>query len=475
MNLPRMIRPPSPGLIRLDFLLRLAGVVGLLLLAAALLAARVEIKPGFNTFTAQQDIELGQEAAKDVEKQYTVVKDPQLNDYISRLGQKLARYTPGERFPYSFHIIENKELNAFALPGGPIYIHTAILAAAENESQLAGVMAHEISHVALRHSTNQASKAMLARAPLAILGGILGSSSLGGTLAQMGIAFGVNSVFLKFSRIDERQADEEGAQIMYDAGYDPRQMAKFFEILQKEYGGGGAEFFASHPNPGNREQDIERLIPELGPARGYTIDNREFERMRRRAQNLPDTQPGSRPSGSAASRAEPTRPSLPSTRMRSLDADWVRLSYPDDWQVYGEGTSTLTLVPPEGIVQVGPNSQPAVAYGAIVSTFEPYPEQGRQPTLPIATDQLIRELQRSNPNLRVSGRTRTFRHSSGQQMLSVMATGDSPLAGEGEVNWIVTSLRPEGLWYVVFIAPQPDFQNWQPAFEQTLNSVRFAR
>ncbi|MBI4479185.1 MAG: M48 family metalloprotease [Acidobacteria bacterium] len=461
-----------------EAILNRAILVGLLLISllgtGSPLNARVEIKQGFNTFTPAQDIELGKEAAKEVEKEYPLVTDAQLNAYISRLGQGLARYAPGQRFPYNFHVVQNKDLNAFALPGGPVYIHTAIITAAENESQLAGVLAHEISHVALRHSTNQASKAMLARAPLAILGGVLGSGSLAGTLAQLGIAFGVNSAFLKFSREAERQADDQGAQILYDAGYDPRQMAQFFETLEKESGRGGSEFFASHPNPGNRQKDVAQLIPKLGPSRDYTVDNSEFEQMRRRAQTLPDTPSGTRPGG-AAGRTQPARPGQPSNRMRSLDAGWVRMGYPDNWQVYGEGTSTLTLVPPEGIVQAGPDSMPAVAYGALVSTFEPYAPSGRQPSIAVATDQLIRELQRSNPNLRVTSQGRSLRHSSRQNMYSVMAAGDSPLAGEGEVNWIVTSFRPEGLWYVVFIAPQSAYPSWQPAFQRMLDTVRFSR
>ncbi|MBI3934138.1 MAG: M48 family metalloprotease [Acidobacteria bacterium] len=474
MNTPIHVRRPGSAVGHRSSHWRNAVLVWLLILAAGPLLARVEIKPGFNTFTPEQDIELGQEASKEIEKEYPLVNDAQLNDYISRLGQKLARYAPGQRFPYNFSVVHNKDLNAFALPGGPIYIHSAIITAAENESQLAGVLAHEISHVALRHSTNQASKAMLARAPLAILGGVLGSGSLGGTLAQLGIAFGVNSAFLKFSRDAERQADQQGAQILYDAGYDPRQMAQFFETLEKEYGRGGAEFFASHPNPGNRLRDISQLIPQLGPPRNYSVDSSEFEQMRRRAQTLRDAPPGNRPGG-AASRTQPSRPSPPSAGMRSLDADWVRLGYPDNWEVYGEGTSSITLVPPEGIVQAGPNVMPAVAYGALISTYESYQETGRRMTLENATDQLIRELQRSNPNLRVTSRARTFRHSSGQNMLSVMAAGDSPLAGETEVNWIVTSFRPEGLWYAVFIAPQSTFQSWQPSFQRMLDSVRFPR
>ena len=475
MNLPKPIRRSGSAAGRLDSRCRRIFLVFLMFCTTVPLQARIEIKPGFNTFTPAQDIELGQEAAQEVEKEYPLVNDRQLNDYISRLGQRLASHAPGERFPYNFHVVQNKDLNAFALPGGPIYIHTAIITAAENESQLAGVLAHEISHVALRHSTNQASKSMLARAPLAILGGLLGSGSLGGTLAQLGIAFGINSAFLKFSRDAERQADQQGAQILYDAGYDPREMARFFETLEKEYGGGGAEFFASHPNPGNRQQDVSRLIPELGPTRSFSVDSSQFEQMRRRALNLADAQPATRPGSRPSTRTEPTRPGLPSARLRNLDANWVRLGFPENWEVYGEGTSTLTLVPPEGIVQAGPNAMPAVAYGALLSTFEPYSEPGRRLTLQAATDQLIRELLRSNPNLRTTSRARTFRHSSGQQMLSVMATGDSPLAGESEVNWIVSSFRPEGLWYVVFIAPQSDFQAWQPSFQRMLNSVRFPR
>jgi predicted Zn-dependent protease len=445
-------------------------VLCLLLLAGTSLHARVTIKPGFNSFTPDQDIELGREASKEIEKEITLVTDAQLNDYVSRLGQKLARYAPGHKYPYSFKVVQNKDLNAFALPGGPIYVHTGILLAATNEAQLAGVLGHEISHVAIRHSTNQASKQMLARAPLAILGGLLGSGSLGGQLAQLGIAFGINSVFLKYSRDAERQADQQGAQILYDAGYDPRQMAVFFETLEKEAGSrGGTEFFSSHPNPGNRQRDVAQLVPSLGPARTYASDNSEFERMKARAQGLRDVQPP--PRGSSGR----TQPGAPSRRFQTFDAEWFRIGYPDNWQVYGQGSSTITLVPPEGVVQAGENDLPAVAYGALISVFEPYREAGRRLTLSAATDQLIRELQRSNPNLRVTNRARTFRHASGQEVLSLAAAGESPVPGETEVNWLVTTFRPEGLWYVVFIAPQSSYSAWEPAFQQMLESLRFPR
>ena len=171
-----------------------------------------------------------------------------------------------------------------AMPGGTILITRGLYDILDNEAQLAGVMAHEISHVALRHSTNQASKAMLAQAPLAILGGVF-SGGLG-QLAQLGIGFGLQSTFLKFSRGAEKQADEQGAQILYDAGYDPKAMADFFAILEKEAGRGGPEFFASHPNPGNRQKDVAQLIPSLGPTRQFITDSPEFAAMKARAAGI---------------------------------------------------------------------------------------------------------------------------------------------------------------------------------------------
>ncbi len=333
------------------------GLLTLYLAVPLPLAARVEHKPGFNTFSPQQDIELGQEAAREIEKQVQVVNDPQLTDYLSRLGRKLAQYAPGNRYPYSFKVVHGKEINAFALPGGPIYVHTGTILAATSEAQLAGVLAHEISHVALRHSTNQASKAMLAQAPLAILGGIVSGGGLGGQLAQLGIGFGLNSVFLKFSRGAERQADEQGAQILYDAGYDPRAMAQFFQTIERQSGSGGVEFLSSHPNPGNREKDITDLIPRLGPSRNFSPNDAEFAAIKNRAAQLrsPDQ---AAPRQSAATPPQPPAP--PSRRFRTFNAQNFSIGYPENWQVYGQGTSTLTLVPAEGILPAGDDSLPAI-------------------------------------------------------------------------------------------------------------------
>ena len=466
---PRKARPASA---RGTF----AGVAGLLLwflflvLTAIPLHARIEHKPGFNTFTPDQDIQLGKDAAAEMEKELALVSESPLNDYINRLGRKLAGFAPGHGYPYRFSLVNAKEINAFALPGGPIYIHTGIILAADSEAQLAGVLAHEISHVALRHSTNQASKAMLARAPLAILGGILSGGGIGGQLAQLGMGFGLNSVFLKFSRSAERQADQQGAQMLYDAGYDPRAMAQFFEIIEAESGNRGMEFLSSHPNPGNRQTDVMDLIPSLGPRKSFSDRNSEFERMKRRASELADAKPAEQRRSEAL---EPSQPENPSRRFQYFNADFFSIGYPDNWDIYGEGTSMLTMVPPQGIIRVGEDDLQAIAYGALVSVYEPTQQRGRRLTLSAATDQLIRELQRSNPNLRVIRRPQ--RSSGRQELLSVTALGQSPIGNETEVNWIATTFRPEGLWYIVFIAPERDFADWEAVFQQMLDSVRFPR
>src|SRR5258707_1186762 len=199
------------------------------LLIVTTLLAQNHFKPGFNLFSKEQDIQLGSEAAAEVEKKMTVVKDPALNQYIQKIGKRLASAPEAGDYPYSFKLVADDSINAFALPGGPTFVHTGLIKAADNEAQIAGVLAHEISHVALRHGTNQASKAQMVQMPTALAGSMMKSRSMLGQLSKMGIGLGANSVLLKFSREAESQADLLGTQIMAKAGYQPVEMARFFQ------------------------------------------------------------------------------------------------------------------------------------------------------------------------------------------------------------------------------------------------------
>ena len=189
-----------------------------LVLAPRAWAERTPLKPGWNMFSPQQDVEVGQQVSGDAEKQVPMMNDSRVDNYLNNLGHRLSAHAPGYEFPYTYKCVNDRAINAFALPGVHVYINRGVIETADNEAQLAGVMAHETSHVALRHGTNQASKASAAQLPLAILGGVLGNNSTGAALAQLGAGFTLNSIMLKYSRTDESQADIMGTQILYDSG-----------------------------------------------------------------------------------------------------------------------------------------------------------------------------------------------------------------------------------------------------------------
>jgi len=232
------------------------------------------------------------------------------------------------------------------LPGGYIYVNRGAIVAAENEAQIAGVMAHESGHVVMRHGTHAVSQALLAQAPLAILGGMLGQTgSLTAQLAEMGLGLGVNSILLKNSRSAESQADEVGTYILYQAGYDPHAMAQFFEIIEKKYPEKTIQFFSDHPVPENRIKAVDSEIPRLGPAKEWKTDSPEFEATKERLLSLP-APPTATPAPSAsASSSGP--PPLPSSRLIKFEGKGFSIDYPDNWQVQQNEDASLSSRPGE--------------------------------------------------------------------------------------------------------------------------------
>ena len=239
-----------------------------------------QFHPGFNLFTKQQDVQLGQENAAQVRAKMKVVRNPVLTDYVNKVGRRLvgAREAQESGFPFSFEVVADPTINAFALPGGPMFINTGLLRAVDNEAQLAGVMGHEMSHVILRHGTNQASKSKLIELP-AVLGSQVAGGSLVGQLTKLGIGLGANSVLLSFSRSAESQADLMGSHLMAEAGYNPTEMARFFEKLNQQGGQRTVQFLSDHPNPENREKAIEEEVHRL-PEQPYSYQTGDFQRMK---------------------------------------------------------------------------------------------------------------------------------------------------------------------------------------------------
>lgn len=266
------------------------GVCLVALPVAAWAIEKLSFKPGFNLYSPQQDVQVGRQNALQVEKQMSLLKDGQVERYVSALGRNLASFAPNNLpvYAWEFRVINTSDINAFALPGGFIFVNRGTIEAAQNEAQLAGVMAHETGHVVMRHGTHQASEMAVARTPLSILSGLLGTSgSLVGGLAQAGLGFGVNSVLLHNSRGIESQADEVGTYILYRARYDPYAMAQFFQILQQRYPQQTIQFFSDHPNPGNRIKNVDQEIPRLGPPKRWITDTPEFEAIKKRLKSLP--------------------------------------------------------------------------------------------------------------------------------------------------------------------------------------------
>jgi Zn-dependent protease with chaperone function len=447
-----------------NYLAALVLAVLVVLPSFAFAAEQLRFKPGFNLFSPQQDVQVGREASAEVEKQLPLVKDAQVERYVSELGRRLTQVAPNNAgYEWTFRVVNSQEINAFALPGGFIYINRGVLEAAEDEAQLAGVMAHEIGHVVMRHGTHQASQIMLAQVPLAILGGVLGrSSSLSAQLAEFGISFGVNSIFMKNSRSAESQADQIGTYILYRDGYDPHAMAQFFGIIDKKYPQQGLQFLSDHPNPGNRVKKVDELIPQLGPAKEGKPGSPEFQVAKKKLLAMP-APPKAKP-GAAPAASPPSPPPPPSSRLVKYQGEGFAIAHPDNWEVQ-KGQEGVTLAPPGGVL-TGPQGEWAQAYGASVSQYVP---RKKGWGLIDATQQLLDSLRQSNPNLRVVKQTSL--KTKGRPALSTLLENDSPLPGQKETDRLVTVRTKDAMLAVIFVAPQSAFEAYRPTFDAMLKSL----
>jgi len=281
-----------------------------------------------NWYSLEREIRMGKEYAAQIESSVKLVQDPVVTEYVNRIGQNLVRNSDA-RVPFTIKVIDNDEINAYALPGGFFYVNSGLILAADNEAELAGVMAHEIAHVAARHATKTATKVEIwniVSIPLIFLGGPAGFA------VRQAAALLVPMGFLKFSRDMEREADLLGIEYDYAAGYDPSALVDFFERLQAKKNQKHsrlAKAFSTHPMTEDRIQRAEKEIITMLPARDqYLVDTSEFEEMKARLaaltakRHLQVGKPaptlmrrgkngdGSSPSGSGQPPADDNRPTL---------------------------------------------------------------------------------------------------------------------------------------------------------------------
>jgi len=456
--------------------------------------------PGTTGMNRQQQQQLGLQAMGEVYKQMPVLPDSSPEtQYIQRLGRKLTAVIPADKsWPYQFHVIPAADINAFALPGGPIFVNIGTITAADNEAQLAGVLAHEMSHVYMQHSAKQAPKATVAQVIAGLAGAVLPQSGLG-NLGRMGIQIGAGTMLMKYSRTDEAQADSVGAIIMYRAGYNPQAMADFFETLQKKYGAGGPQLLSDHPNPGNRTAAVQNEIRNW-PRKNYVSNSPEFastkqdatrvkaysaqeiangaksgqwEQQNRKNNVAPTSSNQGSGAGSGSGSGSGTgeeatdvafKQIKPSGNFAQHEGQGFTVSYPDNWKVNGDQNTTI-IAPPSGASDTG------IAYGVVLGTR---PESGGS-SLDDATRQLADGLAQDNPGMKVSGEPKNI-EVNGTQGRSLELLGNSPLQLNGkplqERDLLVAVPRPQGgLVYLVFISPDRDYNQLHPTYQKMLDSL----
>jgi hypothetical protein len=472
-----MIRKSRTSMQRL-----LASLTALALLAMPVsVFTQTKISYHSNKYKPTDDVKVGRQAAAEVEQQMPILNDPEATNYISRVGQRLVSSIPPEfqhpEFNYYFKVVNARDINAFALPGGPMYVNRGMIEAARNEGEMAGVMAHELSHVALRHGTAQASKAQkygLLAGILGIGGQILGGPA--GAAAQIA-SQGVGVYFLKFSREYETEADILGAQIMARAGYDPHDLANMFQTIERQSGGGGGGFLSDHPSPANRYARINQEAQSLrvvNPIR----ESADFSRIQARLRGM-----GTAPSMQEIARSGQRYPTGETTGNYPNNPPIGRVSYPSSrYQTYSEfGGAVRVSVPTNWRELTGNNSvwfAPEGAYGQTQNQAV-YTHgvnigvaQTQSRNLQQGTAEFLNSLGLGNGSLRQrSGYQRTT--VAGRSGLTTTLTNINEATGQPEIVTVITTqLRGGELFYMIAVAPENEAGSYQTAFRNILRSLQ---
>ena len=458
-----------------------ACVAGALALSLTAGAAQTRISAPANKYSPEDDVKLGLEAAAEVEKQMPVMHDQEVNGYLTGIGRRLAENIPPQfrhpEFRYSFTGVNLRDINAFALPGGPMFINRGMLEKAHNEGEVAGVMAHELSHVALRHGTAQQTKAT-PYAVGSIAGQILGAIVGGGwgQVISQGSQFGAGALFLRYPREYEKEADILGSHIMAAAGYDPRDMANVFRTIEKESGPGGPQWLSDHPNPGNRYDYINQEAKSLHVT-SAEHDTQQFQNVQAHLRTLPPAPTSeevakNRKAGrdTGATNAPPRRGNIarPDSRTTSYnEGNLFRVSVPANWRELA-GSNAVTFAPEGASGTVNGNS--VFTHGVEIGVA-----RNESHDLQTATSELLDALRQSNPRLTPQ---QGYERASigGRQGLHTVASNVSDVSGGQEVIDVYTTQLSDGsLFYVLGVAPREDYGVYATAFRNVVRSIQFAR
>lgn len=461
--------------------LRAQTVVAIVALSVSIVGAQTQITPPKNKYSPQDDVKLGREAAAQVEKQLPILRDDNVTSYVSDVGQRLVAAIPPElrhpEFNYTFKVVNVKEINAFALPGGPMYVNRGMLEAAKSEGEVAGVVAHELSHVALRHGTAQETKATpyeVGTIAGAILGAIVGGNA--GSVIAQGTQFGLGTAFLRFSREFEKQADLEGTQIMARAGYDPRDMANMFKTIEQQGSSNGPQWLSDHPNPGNRYNYIlqeAQMLHVDNPRR----DSGGFQSVQARLRQMspaPSTEQATRNAGSRRGTPTPTNSGRisanverPSSQFSSYsEGNLFRISVPSNWREL-PGNNSVTFAPEGGYGSV--NQQSVFTHGVEAGLM-----RNESHDLQTATNELLQEISRSNPRMSRASGGSDRGTVGGRRALRSALSNQNEVTGRPERIALYTTLLDDGsLFYLLGVAPDNEFGTYDDVFNRVAESLQF--
>jgi len=465
---------------------RAATFVAMLLATAPSLLGQTVVKPPKNKFNPQQDVDLGREAAAEVRKKYPIINDEKISQYLAGLGNRLVAAAPPELkqsvYQYSFTPVNLKEINAFALPGGPMFVYRGMFDAAANEAEVAGVMAHELSHVLLRHGTANETKAENPWLRIGEIAGSLGGSVVGGAAGEalaQGSQFGLGTLLLRYSRDYEKQADILGSHIMAQAGYDPRSLAHMFETIEKQAQSGGGDppqWLSDHPNPGNRTDYINKeaaLLTVASPAAdtsGFEPIKKEFAALSP-AKSMGDLAQARKPAGgsgfeSAVSSGTPGQPIQPaSSDYRTIRGGGVfQADVPSNWNTTTT-KSTIRVFPQNGYGQV--NGETVFSHGI---EFGLTPAGSRD--LQQATNAFLNAISQSNPQLSVAGSQKAVQLSQ-RTAIATPLVNPSPIGGQERIALYTTFLADgRTLFYYLTVTPEGDLAALQDTFRHIGASIR---
>jgi len=463
-----------------DLLLRRGATAFVLVtcVSAASMLAQTAVKLAKNRYTPQQDVELGRKGAAEVRAQFPIIKDERISSYLTRIGDRLVAAAPPELkqpvYEYSFTAVNVKEINAFALPGGPMFVHRGMFDAAEAEGEVTEVMAHELAHVLLRHGTANATKAQNPWLQIGQLAGQIGGAVAGGAAGSaiaQGSQLGLGAMLLRYSRDFEKEADLLGAQMMARAGWDPRALARMFETIERESkaggGGGNPQWLSSHPNPGNRTQYINKEAATLTIA--TPADGSHFASTKAAFATLPPAltmEEVSKGKGATSltvgTPGQPVPPPLAESKVVT-GGKLFDVSVPANWTELASDSS-IKIVPDNGYGQL--NGQTVFTHGVEFGVVKAASRDLRE-----ATNAWLKAVAQGNPELRLNGSQQAVQISQ-RPGLSTPLVNPSALGGREHVGLYTTFLADGNLFYYLTVSPEKDAEAFQAAFQRIGSSLR---